>query len=116
MSCMAGADRMFWAPFRQQNLVNTNLQSLWIALALPLTCKRLAAGPKLRKWYGEGERMPKDGSSPLDDGDLEAPLQAASDVPRTAVLVTDADSPLAEQVVLQLILARYRELPEEGGC
>ncbi len=60
--------------------------------------------------------MPKDGGSPLDDVDTETPLQVASDVPRTAVLVTDADSPLAEQVVLQLILARYRDPLAEGGC
>lgn len=58
--------------------------------------------------------MPKDGGSPLDDGDTETTLQTASDVPRTAVLVTDADSPLAEQVVLQLILARYRDIVVEG--
>ena len=42
-------------------------------------------------------------------------FKMASDVPRTAVLVTDADSPLAEQVVLQLILARYRDPLAEGA-
>lgn len=70
----------------------------------------LAAGPKLRKWYGEGERMPKDGGGSFDDGEADTSVQIGSDVPRTAILVTDADSPLAEQVVLQLILARCRAL------
>ena len=70
----------------------------------------LAAGPKLRKWYGEGERMPKDGGGSLEDYGTEAPLEDEPDVLRTAVLVTDADNPLAEQVVLQLILARYTGL------
>ena len=70
----------------------------------------LAAGPKLRKWYGEGERMPKDGGGSFEDGETDVSGQMDSDVPRTAILVTDADSPLAEQVVLQLILARYRSL------
>ena len=51
--------------------------------------------------------MPKDGGGPLDDCNIETPLQNDTEVPQTAVLVTDADSPLAEQVVLQLILARY---------
>ena len=51
--------------------------------------------------------MPKDGGGPVDELSMEAPPQNDPDVPRTAVVVTDADSPLAEQVVLQLILARY---------
>lgn len=51
--------------------------------------------------------MPRDGGMPGDDDmGTESPLQEEADVPRTAVLVTNADSPTAEQVVLQLILAR----------
>ena len=65
-----------------------------------------AAGPKLRKWYGEGERMPRDGGNLGDDLEPGGPLEERAVVPRTAVLVTNADSPTAEQVVLQLILAR----------
>ena len=66
-----------------------------------------AAGPKLRKWYGEGERMLTDGGGLRDDSKSERPSQGEEDVLRTAILVTDADNPTAEQVVLQLILARY---------
>ncbi|KAK9836354.1 hypothetical protein WJX81_008219 [Elliptochloris bilobata] len=63
----------------------------------------ITAGPKLRKWYGEGERgaavAQPTGRGGADGG--EAP-----DAQRTAVLVTDVDSATGEQVVLQLILAR----------
>jgi hypothetical protein len=67
-----------------------------------------AAGPKLRKWYGEGERgaavaQPR-GPGGAPRGEPDAPA-------RTAVLVTDADSPTGEQIVLQLILARWRPPP-----
>lgn len=65
-----------------------------------------AAGPKLRKWYGEGERMPTDSGGLRDDLQSERPSPGKEDVLRTAILVTDADNPTAEQVVLQLILAR----------
>ena len=60
-----------------------------------------AAGPKLRKWYGEGERKQgnKKQSGPGDE----------EEEPRDAILVTDADSPLGELVLLQLILARCEE-------
>ena len=64
-----------------------------------------AAGPKLRKWYGEGERIPRDGGG-MPEGPEEENLledEEAGD----AVLVTDADSPMGELIVLQLILARY---------
>lgn len=58
------------------------------------------AGPKLRKWYGEGERRPRDGQDP-DPEDEEEPQG-----PADAILVTDGDSPTGELVILQLILAR----------
>eukprot|EP01025_Chloroclados_australasicus_P013273 TRINITY_DN16276_c1_g3_i1.p3 TRINITY_DN16276_c1_g3~~TRINITY_DN16276_c1_g3_i1.p3 ORF type:complete len:154 (+),score=16.59 TRINITY_DN16276_c1_g3_i1:139-600(+) len=64
----------------------------------------IQAGPKLRKWYGETDKMllPKDGKpSPTgDDDDYEGP--------RDAVLVTDANSPMGELIVLQLVLARVK--------
>ena len=68
------------------------------------------AGPKMRRWYGEGERMPEDGD--MDLPPLEAPpapkdQQILPPEKRTHVLVTDADSPLGEQVLIQLILARW---------
>ena len=50
--------------------------------------------------------MPRDGGDLGDDLEPGGLMEEEADVPRTAVLVTDADSPTAEQVVLQLILAR----------
>ena len=68
-----------------------------------------AAGPKLRKWYGEGERMPMDGGEEdlADRPDISEPEEDGS---KDAILVTDADSPTAEQVVLQLILSRCERI------
>ena len=67
------------------------------------------AGKKLRKWYGqEGQVLPKDGdpvstSVPSDDHMMEEA--------RDGVLVVFPDEyPMAEQVVLQLILQRARVL------
>ena len=65
-----------------------------------------AGGPKLRKWYGEGE-LPADGGSAVVEKMPEPEDIPPEDVKRDAILVTDADSPTGEQVVLQLILARY---------
>ncbi|DBA83648.1 TPA: hypothetical protein ACH3X1_006207 [Trebouxia sp. C0004] len=62
-------------------------------------------GPKLRKWYGEGE-LPVDGGSSIVSNMPEPEDIAPEDVERDAVLVTEADSPTGEQIVLQLILAR----------
>ena len=30
-----------------------------------------AAGPKLRKWYGQGERLPQDGGNGLEEEEAE---------------------------------------------
>lgn len=62
----------------------------------------------MRKWYGQGDRMPTDGGGPDrkqggDEG--EEPEAAAA---RDCVLVTDAESATGEQVVLQLILQRSK--------
>ena len=51
--------------------------------------------------------MPTDGGGLRNDLQPERSSQGEEDAPRTAILVTDADNPTAEQVVLQLILARY---------
>ncbi|PNW86750.1 hypothetical protein CHLRE_02g095133v5 [Chlamydomonas reinhardtii] len=60
----------------------------------------VTAGPKLRKWYGAGERL-------TDGGPEEEPEEPEEQAPTgDAVLVTDADGGVGEQVVLQLILAR----------
>jgi len=50
--------------------------------------------------------MPKDGGGHDDDFGTDNALQEEASIPRTAVLVTDADNRTADQVVLQLILAR----------
>jgi len=67
------------------------------------------AGPKLRKWYGQGERMIRDGGEEeggegraQQEEDEEDGYEGEGD----AILVLDADTPMGEQVVLQLILAR----------
>jgi len=70
-----------------------------------------AAGPKMRKWYGEGERLPRDGGAAMDDDDLNgaaAPATEEAEAPVVcdSVLVTDAETPMGELVVLKLILAR----------
>lgn len=64
-------------------------------------------GPKLRRWYGEGGRLPSDGGGLAEgDGGGGGGEEAEEEGPREAVLVTDADGGMGEQVVLQLILAR----------
>ena len=69
------------------------------------------AGRKLRRWYGqEGQVLPRDGR-PLEEGPGgEDGREDAQDTgPRDQVLVLEADSaPMAEQVLLQLILARAK--------
>ncbi|KNA18838.1 hypothetical protein SOVF_067130 [Spinacia oleracea] len=62
----------------------------------------IEGGPKLRKWYGAPDLLPKDGSLPEEE-----------DVPdveetRDAVLVTDGDSEIAQMVILSLIVKRTR--------
>lgn len=49
--------------------------------------------------------MPRDGGS-SDLMEPESQENKDSNGPRDAILVTDADNPTAEQVVLQLILCR----------
>lgn len=72
----------------------------------PRSPRQLAGGPKLRKWYGQGER-PADGGGLRHGADAPGPGEELdANVPRDAVLVTDADTPMGEFVVLQLILAR----------
>ena len=70
------------------------------------------AGPKLRKWYGEGER----GAAVAQPARPGADGGGAQSVQRTAVLVTDADNATGEQVVLQLILARRGRTALQGLC
>ncbi|CAL8463745.1 g3279 [Coccomyxa elongata] len=66
----------------------------------------ITAGPKLRKWYGEGERMPVDGG--MSDESDKVNAEPEDEGLRDAILVTDADNPTAEQIILQLILSRAK--------
>uniref|UniRef100_A0ACD5WYL2 Uncharacterized protein n=1 Tax=Avena sativa TaxID=4498 RepID=A0ACD5WYL2_AVESA len=56
----------------------------------------IEGGPKLRKWYGAPDLLPKDGGAE----DVEDP--------RDAVLVTNGDSEIGQMVILSLILKRER--------
>ncbi|CAA6658674.1 unnamed protein product [Spirodela intermedia] len=63
----------------------------------------VASGPKLRKWYGAPDLLPKDGRpEDEDDGAPEA------EQVRDAVLVTNGDSEIGQMVILSLIVKRAR--------
>ncbi|CAN1785497.1 Sanguinarine reductase [Linum perenne] len=65
----------------------------------------IEGGPKLRRWYGAPELLPKDGSaSEQDDEDG----QLSENEVRDAILVADGDSELGQMVILQLIVKRAR--------
>ncbi|XP_059287028.1 uncharacterized protein LOC132040409 isoform X3 [Lycium ferocissimum] len=63
----------------------------------------IEGGPKLRKWYGAPELLPKDGSS-----SEETESYAEGDEVRDAVLVTDGDNEIGQMVILSLIIKRTR--------
>ncbi|KAJ7963239.1 NAD(P)-binding Rossmann-fold superfamily protein [Quillaja saponaria] len=63
----------------------------------------IEGGPKLRKWYGAPDLLPKDGSTVEDEDDF-----AGRDEIRDAVLVTDGDSEIGQMVILSLIVKRAR--------
>ncbi|CAK9179895.1 unnamed protein product [Ilex paraguariensis] len=62
----------------------------------------IEGGPKLRKWYGAPDILPKDGSISEDDASPE------EDEVRDAVLVTDGDNEIGQMVILSLIVKRIR--------
>ncbi|KAK6268243.1 hypothetical protein QUC31_012403 [Theobroma cacao] len=62
----------------------------------------IEGGPKLRKWYGAPELLPKDGSVVDEEEDYP------EDEVRDAVLVTDGDSDIGQMVILSLIVKRTR--------
>ncbi|KAF8728956.1 hypothetical protein HU200_018257 [Digitaria exilis] len=64
----------------------------------------IEGGPKLRRWYGAPELLPKDGVA--EDVEDESPVDIEE--PRDAVLVTDGDSEIGQMVILALILKRAR--------
>ncbi|KAM5579536.1 hypothetical protein ABKV19_009355 [Rosa sericea] len=53
----------------------------------------IEGGPKLRKWYGAPELLPKDGSVAEDEDEL-----SEGDETRDAVLVTDGDSEMGQSL------------------
>ncbi|XP_074331944.1 uncharacterized protein At5g02240 isoform X2 [Apium graveolens] len=63
----------------------------------------IEGGPKLRKWYGAPDILPKDASN-LEDED-SAPEEGEV---RDAVLVTDGDNEIGQMVILSLIIKRSR--------
>ena len=80
----------------------------WLGIDAPGACSpqnsldSRAAGPKMRKWYGEGERLPRDGGAVLQDDALNGTVaEEEAEVVRDSVLVTDADSRLAWSPDLQ---------------
>ncbi|XP_057977714.1 uncharacterized protein LOC131164491 isoform X1 [Malania oleifera] len=63
----------------------------------------IEGGPKLRKWYGAPDLLPKDGSA-VEEEDESSDVEEARD----AVLVTDGDGEIGQMVVLSLIVKRIR--------
>ncbi|RVW52065.1 hypothetical protein CK203_079599 [Vitis vinifera] len=63
----------------------------------------IEGGPKLRKWYGAPDLLPKDGSA-VEEDDESAEVKEDRD----AVLVTDGDSEIGQMVILSLIVKRSR--------
>ncbi|KAJ6932766.1 hypothetical protein NC651_008251 [Populus alba x Populus x berolinensis] len=63
----------------------------------------IEGGPKLRKWYGAPDLLPKDGS----DAEEEDELPEENGV-RDAVLVTDGDSEIGQMIILTLIVKKAR--------
>ncbi|XP_042499297.1 uncharacterized protein LOC122077421 isoform X2 [Macadamia integrifolia] len=63
----------------------------------------IEGGPKLRKWYGAPDQLPKDGAL-INEGD-EYPEEEEM---RDAVLVTDGDSEMGQMIILSLIIKRTR--------
>ncbi|XP_019230345.1 PREDICTED: uncharacterized protein LOC109211275 isoform X3 [Nicotiana attenuata] len=62
----------------------------------------IEGGPKLRKWYGAPDLLPKDGSTSEENESTE------EDEVRDAVLVTDGDNEIGQMVILALIIKRTR--------
>ncbi|XP_006651494.1 uncharacterized protein LOC102714635 [Oryza brachyantha] len=63
----------------------------------------IEGGPKLRRWYGAPDLLPKDGVA-KDEEDETSDIEE----PRDAVLVTNGDSEIGQMVILSLILKRAR--------
>ncbi|CAF2064445.1 sanguinarine reductase isoform X1 [Brassica napus] len=68
----------------------------------------IEGGPKLRKWYGAPELLPKDGSSSEEDDEAEEQEEDALDGVKDTVFVTDGDSDVGQMIILQLIVKGTR--------
>ncbi|XP_057860508.1 uncharacterized protein At2g37660, chloroplastic isoform X2 [Cryptomeria japonica] len=68
----------------------------------------IEGGPKLRKWYGAPNQLPRDRNVKKKDYNSGEPKK--DDIPeiRDAVLVTDGDSDIGQLVILSLIIKRAR--------
>ncbi|KAF5178938.1 NAD(P)-binding Rossmann-fold superfamily protein [Thalictrum thalictroides] len=64
----------------------------------------IEGGPKLRKWYGAPDLLPKDGDQEQDQTDDSREEEEIRD----AVLVTDGDTEIGQMVILALIIKRAR--------
>lgn len=62
----------------------------------------IEGGPKLRKWYGAPDLLPKDGSLSEED------MSSEEEEVRDAVLVTDGDNEIGQMIILSLIIKRTR--------
>ncbi|KAL3618212.1 hypothetical protein CASFOL_038533 [Castilleja foliolosa] len=63
----------------------------------------IEGGPKLRKWYGAPDLLPKDGNE-LGEDEVAAEVEDVRD----AVLVTDGDNEIGQMIILSLIIKRVR--------
>ncbi|KAL3736027.1 hypothetical protein ACJRO7_025043 [Eucalyptus globulus] len=70
----------------------------------------IEGGPKLRKWYGAPDLLPKDGAGAdeEDENEEEEEEEEEEEVVRDAVLVTDGDSEMGQMIILSLIIKRTR--------
>ncbi|PIA28482.1 hypothetical protein AQUCO_06900038v1 [Aquilegia coerulea] len=64
----------------------------------------IEGGPKLRKWYGAPDLLPKDGGQEQDQTNDSPEKEEIRD----AVLVTDGDTEIGQMVILALIIKRAR--------
>ncbi|KAL7114006.1 hypothetical protein ACP275_04G094900 [Erythranthe tilingii] len=62
----------------------------------------IEGGPKLRKWYGAPDILPKD---EIESGENES---LEEDEVKDAVLVTDGDNEIGQMIILSLIVKRIR--------
>ncbi|KAJ6932768.1 hypothetical protein NC651_008251 [Populus alba x Populus x berolinensis] len=72
----------------------------------------IEGGPKLRKWYGAPDLLPKDGSDAEEEDELPEIWSLFSNAEengvRDAVLVTDGDSEIGQMIILTLIVKKAR--------